>query len=457
MKKVLALVAASTLLATSAMADEAVTSNYKLSIGGYVKLDYAYNSTNLGVAGTITPGGAGLSSAMAVNTPASVKNQEQSILGMKQSRLWFKVDGPTFLGAKTGALIEGDFYGDNSSAAESPQLRMRLAYGTIDWTNTSILFGQYWDMFAPMVASTQDFRSGATTGAPNNPRSPMVKLTQRVNLDTDNQLQFVVGVTDPTQYSDNAGVYTGTVAAPGGTGATVTGTAPLTAATTAYGANLNYAGQVFFVSKALGTAPGYFGLSNQPLKFGFFGEYGNEHLKPAAVAPHAVDTWGYGAYLFAPVLKSSDGKSRAMTMSFEGQIYEAANMAFNGATAAQFANGQTNANNTLIDPTPRKDLGYAAQIIFYPTQELGLTVGYGNRVNANRAAQTGAAIYQKYNQQFYVNATYDLNTAVRIAAEYQNMQANFNNMASNTNETATPGSTAMASVNIARVCAYYFF
>lgn len=63
MKKVLALVAASTLMATSAMADEAVMSKFNMSIGGYVKLDYAYNSDNLGSNGTITPGGAGLNIA----------------------------------------------------------------------------------------------------------------------------------------------------------------------------------------------------------------------------------------------------------------------------------------------------------------------------------------------------------------------------------------------------------
>ncbi|HEX9023220.1 MAG TPA: hypothetical protein VF799_05195 [Geobacteraceae bacterium] len=438
MKKVLALVVASTLLATSAMADEPVTSKFKMSIGGYVKLDYAYNSDNLGSNGFITPGGAGLSAAL--TEPAGTRLQEQSILGMKQSRLWVKVDGPTFFGAKTGALIEGDFYGDNGTAAESPQFRMRLGYGTIDWTNTSILFGQYWDMFAPMVASTQDFRSGATTGAPNNPRSPMIKLTQRVNLNADNQLQFVFGVTDPTQYGDNQG-----------------GAVTLAQPVNAYGAGLAYAAQMFYTTKALGTAPGYFGLSNQPFKVGFFGQYSNEHLKVSNTK--AVDTWGYGAYLFSPILKSADGKGRAMTMSFEGQVYEAANMNYNGATAAQFANGTTNltatAAQTVAGIMPRKDLGFAAQLIFYPTQDLGLTAGFGDRVNANKAADMGAALYQKYNQELYLNVAYDLNAAVRVAAEYQNMEAGFNNDFNGAYSAA--GAKGIASVNIARVCLYYFF
>jgi hypothetical protein len=448
MKKVLALVAVSTLLASTAMADEAVMSKFKLSVGGYIKLDYTYNSDNLGTAGTITPGGAGLSSALATKTGAS--QQEQSILGMKQSRLWLKADGPALYGAKTGGLVEVDFYGDNATPQESPQPRMRLAYATIDWDNTSILFGQYWDMFAPMVANTQDFRCGSTTGAPNNPRSPQIKLTQRINFTKDEQLQLVFAFTDPTQYGDNsAGV--------------------LTNPTASYGPNLAYAGQVFFTSKALGVSPGYFGMSNKPLTLGFFGQWSNEKLQAANTK--AVDSWGYGAYFFAPILKSADQKGRAMTLSLEGQIYEAANMAYNGATAAQFANGATAAAtyaNGVVAPAnglaqqPRKDLGLAAQIIFYPMQDLGLTAGYGVRMNANKASDMLSAagantIYQKFNQEIYLNAAYDFNAAVRVATEYQFMSANYANMTQASSAVVAPGRTALATVNIGRLCAYYFF
>ena len=141
-------------------------SKFNLSIGGFVKLDYAYNSVNLGASGVPPATGA------VPRTGSPDYNKDQSILTARQSRLWFKVAGPTLLGAKTSALIESDFYGDNSAAGESPQMRMRLAYGSIDWANTSIQFGQQYDIFGPMIASTQDFRSGASWGTPNNPRVP---------------------------------------------------------------------------------------------------------------------------------------------------------------------------------------------------------------------------------------------------------------------------------------------
>ena len=390
-----------------------VTSKFDLTLGGFVKLDYAYNSVNFGNSGGLTP-----ATGLIAKPGTAAGKQEQSIFTARQSRLWAKVNGPDFMSAKTSALVEGDFYGDPAAASESPQFRMRLAYGALDWANTQVLFGQNWDIFGPMVASTVDFRSGATTGAPNNPRVPQIRLTQKLNLTKDNAISFVLGVQDPNQDGNNNN------------------------AATNYGAAVNGAGQVMFTSSALGTAPGYFGLPMKPLTVGVFGLYGNSKaVAPAAAANKTVDSYGYGFYTFVPVLKSADGKSRAMTMSLEGQIYEAANMAFNAATATQLY------DTAAADPNPAKGYGVAAQAIFYPTQQLGLTAGFGRR---------GAVTYENYKQadfaksttQFYGNVSYDLNAAVRVMTEYQHLETAYGNVG------ATP---ALGSANVFRVAALYFF
>lgn len=463
MKKALGFVAASLLIAVPAMAEEVpqqsiagyncdyqpscevapgiygkmsspVMSKFKLSIGGYVKLDYAYNSENLGNNGVITPAtGAIPSKAITAATgtanSATFANQDQSILSIRQSRLWFKVDGPTFLGAKTMALIEGDFYGDNSAATESPQFRARLAYGAMDWANTQILFGQFWDNFAPMIASTQDFRSGSPYGAPNSPRIPQIKLTQKVNLDADNQLKFVVAVQDPDQFGNNQNAVSG-----------------------GYGPNVNYAGQIFYINKALGVAPGYFGMSMNSLTVGAFGLYGTE--KAFANGNNSIDTWGYGGYAFVPVLKSKDGKSRAMTMSLEGQAYVAANMAFNSATSTTVVGGTLSnvATPTATSPlSPAKNWAATGQVIFYPIQELGITGGWGARYALNNEKFAGVSNYQRYTQEIYGNVAYDLNAAVRVAAEYQNLKTSYGNV------NGVAGAQAVGSDNTIRLCAYYFF
>lgn len=400
-----------------------VKSKFDVSIGGFIKLDYAYNSANLGPNGALLPNGGAPKSS-------SIQGQEeQSILTARQSRLWLKVAGPTFLGAKTTALIEGDFYGDLAASGESPQFRMRHAYGTMDWANTQLLFGQTSDMFAPAVSSTVDFRQGQATGTPFQPRVPQIRLTQKINLSPDNSLKVVIGVQDPAQ-----GQNTGALVATNSETGAVSGNAY----TGVYSSKPNYAGQVMFISKALGVAPGFYGMAMNNFTFGAFGLYGNENLTTTS---QSVDSLGYGLYAFVPLLKSSDGKGRSMTASLEAQAYYAANMAFNSATAAKTigSGNQTNA---------AKGYGLYGQAIFYPTEDMGITAGYERR-NAYNYANYTAANFEKYNELIYGNVAYDLNAAVRVAVEYEHQRTSYGR--------PTAGTSDSGQINTARIAAYYFF
>lgn len=412
-----------------------VTSKFNLSIGGFVKLDYTYNSVNLGQSGSLAPG-----SGAIPKTSSQQGQADQSILTARQSRLWFKVGGPTFLGAKTNALIEADFYGDPAAAAESPQMRMRLAYGTLDWKNTQVLFGQYWDTFGPMVMATVDFRQAASFGTPNNPRVPQIRLTQKVNFNDDNGLKFILGLQDPNQDGNNNSAL---------------------GISNNVGMTVNVAGQAMFVSKALGVSPGFWGMSMNSLTAGVFGLFGSQKVTYAALATKHVDSYGYGFYAFVPILKSSDGKSRAMTLSFEGQAYMAANMAFNTATAAAFVGDGANPNGA-------KGYGLGAQLIFYPTQNLGITAGYGRRnaynySNYNNLGAVTAANpfnntnFQKYSSIVFANVAYDLNAAIRVAAEYENLDTQYGNVRSIANSTSLGGLSGTGTANIARLSLFYFF
>jgi hypothetical protein len=451
MKKVLAVLAAAMMLAAPALAAEIpqeatqapayncdynpscevapgiygkisspVTSKFNLSLGGYVRLDYAYNSQNLGNLGFLLPGGG-------LNRSGSVaEKQDQSIFTARVSRFWMKVAGPTFLGAKTGSLIEADFVGltaNTSNSNENGELRMRHAYGTLDWPNTQVLFGQFWDIFGPAAASTVDFRQGSSFGTPNNPRVAQVRITQKVNFNSDNFLKLVIGAQNPTQDAANG----------------VGGNVP------------NVAGQIMFVSKALGVAPGFYGMSMNSLQAGFFGLYGSQsaHNKGS-------DVYGYGAYAFVPLLKSKDGKSRAMTASLETQAYIASGMNWNGATAIN-----------LAGDTAAKGYGAYGQLIFYPIQDLGITAGYERRNGINYEALrrsnvaavpfnpvTGAAAipasnFEEYNELIYVNVAYDLNAAVRVSAEYLHAKTQYDNTLGTTGDSGN--------MNGVRVAAYYFF
>ena len=60
-----------------------------------------------------------------------------------QSRLSGKISGPDAFGAKTSGLIEGDFF---AQANDNINLfRMRHALIKLNWENTELLTGQYWN------------------------------------------------------------------------------------------------------------------------------------------------------------------------------------------------------------------------------------------------------------------------------------------------------------------------
>lgn len=390
-----------------------VTSKFNLSLGGFVKLDYVYNSVNLGsntpAIGTILPNGVPKGSSVA-------GKQDQSIFTARQSRLWFKVAGPSFLGAKTGALIETDFYGAGGSN-ESANMRMRHAYGTLDWENTQLLFGQYWDNFGPAAASTLDFGLGSTMGNPAQPRVAQIRVTQKVKLSDLNSLKLSAALQNPTQDSNKQSGDT----------------------TDTWGGVVNGAAQAMLISKSRGVAPGFWGLSMNSLQAGFFGLYGTES---AGGNSHNIDSWGYGFYTFVPILASKDGRSRAMTASFEGQAYMAANMVFNGATAVSQVGPAGNR-------TGAKGFGLFGQAIFYPTQNLGFTAGYGRRDAYNYADYARIKDFQRTSSQVFANINYDLNAAIRIGVEYQNLNTQYGNI--------TPGTSSSGSANIFRTSLFYFF
>ncbi len=444
MKKVLGLIAASMLLATSAMAADAPTYNcdfqpscevapgiygamaspvkskFDLSIAGFVRLDYAYNTTSLGASGFLSQNGP------VPKTTSNAGRQDQSVLSARVSRFAFKVAGPTFLGAKTNALIEADFLGGGASDNQNGNLRMRHAYGSLDWANTQVLFGQTQDIFGPMIANTIDFRHGAATGTANNPRVAQLRLTQKIPFNANNSLKLVLGVQNPSQdTATNAGTTADT-----------------------WGSVVNGAAQAMFISTALGKAPGLMGLAMNPLTVGAFGLVGSEKVGLGATSNRAIDSYGYGVYAFVPVLKSKDGKNRAMTMSFEGQAFMAANMNFNGATGNLTVGAAPNQSGA-------KGYGLAGQVIFYPTQDLGITGGYMRR-NAYHYSNFTATNFEKTNELIYGNVAYDLNAAVRVAAEYEHAKTEYGNNTSVAAPSPLQG-VAIGQNNTFRMAMYYFF
>jgi hypothetical protein len=151
----------------------------EFSLGGYIKLDAYWDSTNQGknINGTVNR-----------NNDPSFHHGNLRFTA-QGSRFNFTIKGPEVLGAKLTGFIEMDFDsctdvgsisnapgGQSSSNNYIP--RLRHAMFRMNWPgDTELLFGQYWSMFCdwfPEVAEDGPFQ---VTGIPTA-RLPQIRFTQ---------------------------------------------------------------------------------------------------------------------------------------------------------------------------------------------------------------------------------------------------------------------------------------
>lgn len=98
-----------------------------------------------------------------------------------QSRLRVKLTGPDVWKAKTSALIEADFFGNESAYfVDVNGFRLRHAFIKLNWTKTELLVGQYWHpMFNPnSFPGVVSFNTGAPFQAFS--RNPQIRVTQKM-------------------------------------------------------------------------------------------------------------------------------------------------------------------------------------------------------------------------------------------------------------------------------------
>lgn len=94
-----------------------------------------------------------------------------------QSRLTGSISGPEAFGAETTGLIEGDFF---AQANDNINLfRLRHAFVKLNWDNTEILAGQFWNplFVTGCFPATVSFNTG--TPLQSFSRNPQLRLTQK--------------------------------------------------------------------------------------------------------------------------------------------------------------------------------------------------------------------------------------------------------------------------------------
>jgi len=113
-----------------------------------------------------------------------------------QTRLNGKITGPYAFGAKSSAMIEGEFFGTTDGDING--FRLRHATINLDWDKTSLLAGQFWH---PMFVT--DCFPGTisfNTGAPFQPftRNPQLRLTQKL----DNNFSAILAAYSERDFQD---------------------------------------------------------------------------------------------------------------------------------------------------------------------------------------------------------------------------------------------------------------
>ena len=111
-----------------------------------------------------------------------------------QSRLSGVLSGPDALGAKTSGLIEGDFF---AQANDNINLfRLRHAFVKLNWKNTELLSGQYWNplFVTGCFPGTVSFNTG--TPFQSFARNPQIRLTQNIG-----NLKLVFALLSQRDYS----------------------------------------------------------------------------------------------------------------------------------------------------------------------------------------------------------------------------------------------------------------
>ncbi len=124
-------------------------------------------------------------------------NDKNFGMTVRQSRLGLRFNGPEVAGAKSSAVVETDFFGGQASLANGIAMdlvRLRLAYGRLDWTSASLVAGQDWSVFAPLNPTSLASFAIPAMAASGNPwsRTPQVRGEWR-----DKSLLWQMAATDP--------------------------------------------------------------------------------------------------------------------------------------------------------------------------------------------------------------------------------------------------------------------
>lgn len=120
----------------------------------------------------------------------------------RQTRLGMRYTGPRVMGARISGQAEVDFLGGKAAFGNGINMdlvRLRLAFGRLDWRNFSLEAGQDWSVFAPLNPTTLAEFAIPGFSASGNPwiRMPQIRAEFHNDLSDTTRVQLQVAAIDP--------------------------------------------------------------------------------------------------------------------------------------------------------------------------------------------------------------------------------------------------------------------
>jgi hypothetical protein len=149
-------------------------------------------------------------------TPTVVGNDKSFGMTVRQSRIGLKFEGPEVAGAKVSGQAEVDFLGGQAAFANGISMdlvRLRLAFGRMDWKNFSLEGGLDWSVFAPLNPTSLAEFAIPGLSASGNPwiRTPQLRGEyHKAVLGEAVELKWQFAAVDPNMGDYNTTVFSST-------------------------------------------------------------------------------------------------------------------------------------------------------------------------------------------------------------------------------------------------------
>ncbi len=418
------------------------TSRWDMTIGGFVKFDAGWNSQAQG-------GDYIFASPQSITGNYNlIDDYSNTFMAAGETRLGFYVKGPDAWGAKTSAVVEGDFRQSGSYEA----FRLRHAFMKFDWGTSDLVIGQTWQIWGLMPSFNL---LGVNEIGPMNKgdRLPQITFTQRFAK----YWSVAFGLISPYQ-PQLAG---GTQAARGVLTAT----------------NQQRIYQMPLVQAELGYKSDACGkIGPWMMQFalsGFAGKTKNARRIGAAGTMWTdddTDVWGAAFKTYVPIIPERKG-SKAGALAITGQVFMAQGphaffgpWSYDAYTAGPDPAGAFVAQNATVT-------GGWGEISYWFTNNVWINGLYGwgsynwsNAIRGLLVPGTGAAgnaaiasASVKEVQHTIVNLMWDVNPAIRFGIGWTHLETGYADFQGVGLATGTGGGGKSGSLDVGRIAAWYFF